>query len=94
MFVVGGKTSHLFLRGEDGWWYQSLVPGAPNSRYFCFVFCREFEFLYVRTWFVSATNNDCIFIEWSADWMVDEGVVFFTILKYTHKTCGLATLCY
>ena len=20
--VVGGKTSHLFLGGEDGWWYQ------------------------------------------------------------------------
>ena len=37
-----GKTSHLFLGGEDGWVVRmvggtrSLVPGVPNSRYFCF----------------------------------------------------------
>ena len=62
--VVGGKTSHLFLGGDN-------------------------LYLYVRTWYVSATNHGCIFIEWSADWMVDE-VVVFTLIKYTRLFCLLS----
>ena len=35
--IVGGKTSHLFVGGEDVGGTSSLVPGVPHSRYFfCF----------------------------------------------------------
>ena len=54
--VVKGKTSHLLLGGENGWWYQPRLWYLvyPNSWFFCF-FYREFVSLYVRTWYLSAT---------------------------------------
>ena len=46
--AVGGKRSHLFPSGKDVVGTRSLVPGGvPNSRYFCFFFCREFVCTYV-----------------------------------------------
>ena len=71
---------------------RSLVPGVPNLRYM-YLFSVHNLSLNVRTWHVSATNHGCMFIEWSADWMVDDVVVVvFTFIKlYTQKICGLAT---
>ena len=54
---MGGKTSHLFVGGEDVGGTSSLVPGVPHSRYFFCFFSVDNLYLstYVRTWYVSAT---------------------------------------
>ena len=69
--VMGGKTSHLFLGGENGWWYQ--VSGT-----WC-TYCNS-----PGTWYVSTTNHGCIFIKRFSDWRVDEVlVIVFTLKMHT-----------
>ena len=82
--VVGGKTANLFLGGEDGWWYQVSGTWCILFVIYLFLFCRKCVSLYVRTWHVLATSHGCIFIEWSADWMVyGVVVVVFTLNMHT-----------
>ena len=60
--VVGGKKSHLFLGGEDGWCYQ---PGLwylvyPNSRLIASFLLRIY--ISLRTYLVRVSNHGGIFI--------------------------------
>ena len=57
---------------------RSLVPGVPNSHFF--FLWRICISLALRAYLVRISDHGCIFIERSADWMVDEVVVVvFTI---------------
>ena len=96
-----GRAGENVTSGPRWWGWlvvpglDSLVPGVPNSRYFCF-FCRE------QNLYISACVPDTIS---NQPWLnihiyrmicgLDGGWSCCCLhVKYTHKICGLATFCY